>query len=65
MTGNPKMHAMLIFTAEGPRSIDPCDVMHVYRGGGDGRYTHCTLVLNGGTEVSGAALDAAEYNGGS
>jgi len=29
------------------------------RGGGDGRYTHATLVLHGGTEVSGAALTAA------
>ena len=45
---------MLIFTAEGPRSIDPADVIAIYCGGGDSRYTHCTLVLLVGTEVSGA-----------
>ena len=50
---------MLMFTAEGPRSVDDRDVIAVYRGGGDGRYTHCTLVLHGGTEVSGAVLNAA------
>ena len=45
---------MLIFTAGGPRSIDPADVIAIYCGGGDSRYTHCTLVLLVGTEVSGA-----------
>ena len=50
---------MVLFTAEGPRSIDPSNVLCVYRGGGDGRYVHCTVVLHGGTEVSGAALDEA------
>ena len=45
---------MLIFTAEGPRSIDPADVIAIYCGGGDGRYTHCTLVLLVGTVVYGA-----------
>jgi hypothetical protein len=51
---------MLIFTAEGPRSVAPGDLLCVYRAGGlDGRYTHCAL---GGSEVSGAilALDALE-----
>ena len=48
---------MLIFTAEGPRSVAPGDLLCVYRA--DGRYTHCAL---GGSEVSGAilALDALE-----
>ena len=44
---------MLIFAAEGPRSIDPADVIAIYCCGGDG-YTHCTLVLLVGTEVCGA-----------
>ena len=50
---------MIVFSAEGVRSIDPAKIVAVYRGGGDGRYTHCTLVLHGGTEVSGAVLDEA------
>jgi len=36
---------MMIFTSEGPLSIDPADVVGVYRAGGDGRYTFATLVL--------------------
>jgi hypothetical protein len=36
---------MLIFTAGGPRSIDPADVIAIYCGGGESRYTHCTLVF--------------------
>jgi hypothetical protein len=50
----PKIHRVLIFTAEGPRSINPTDVIAIYCGGGDGRYMHCTLVLLVGTQVSGA-----------
>jgi hypothetical protein len=51
------MRAMLIFTDSGPRSVDDRDVLQVWRGGSDGRYTHCTLALVGGTEVSGAVLN--------
>ena len=58
-THDPKMQRMLIFTAEGRRSVDERDVIAVYRGGGDGRYTFCTLALHGGTEISGAVLNAA------
>jgi hypothetical protein len=51
---------MLLFTAGGPRSVASGDVLCVYRAGGrDGRYPHCTLVLLGGSEVSGAILDEA------
>jgi hypothetical protein len=50
---------MLLYTPEGPRSIDDRDVLHVYRGGGDGRYTHCTLFLLSGIEISGAAPNDA------
>jgi hypothetical protein len=51
---DPQIHRMLICTAEGPRSIDPTNVIAIYRGGGDGRYTYCTLILLVGTGVSGA-----------
>jgi hypothetical protein len=50
---------MLIFTAEGPRSVDDRDVLCIYRGGGDGRYTHCTLVMHHGAEISGAISNDA------
>ena len=32
-------------------------MLFVYRG--DGRYTHCTLILHGGTEISGAISNDA------
>jgi hypothetical protein len=50
---------MLIFTAEGPRSVDDRDVIAVYRGGGDGRYTFATLVMADGTEIAGAVPNDA------
>ena len=50
---------MLLFTAEGPRSADDRDVIAVYRGGSDARYTFATVVMHGGNEVSGAAPTAA------
>ena len=53
------MRGMVIFTSEGPRSIDASVVLAVYRGGGDGRYTHCTTVMRDGSEISGAILDGA------
>jgi hypothetical protein len=59
MTRAPKIAGMIVFSGEGPRSIDDRDVLAVYRAGGDGRYTHCTLVLRGGSEISGAVLNAA------
>ena len=53
------MRGMVIFTSEGPRSIDASVVLAVYRGGGDGRYTHCTTVMRDGSEISGAVANAA------
>ena len=50
---------MLIFTAEGPRSIDDHDVIAVYRVHTLGGYCPCTLVLNTGAEVTGMALSPA------
>ena len=50
---------MLIFTAEGPRSVNDRDVTTVFPGGGDGRYTFATLVMADGTEVEGAVANAA------
>lgn len=45
---------MLIFSPEGPRTIDDRAVIAVYTGGGDGRYTFATLALANGTEIAGA-----------
>jgi hypothetical protein len=50
---------MLLFTAQGPRSVDDRDVIAVYRGGSDARYTHCTLILHYGSEISGAISNDA------
>jgi hypothetical protein len=50
---------MLIFTAEGPRSFDDRDVLAVYVGGGDGRYTFATLIMDDGTEIAGAIANDA------
>jgi len=48
-----------VSTAEGWCSVHDDDVLRVYRGDGDGRYTHCTIILHGGTEVSGAISNDA------
>jgi hypothetical protein len=56
MTHDPKMHAMLIFTAEGPRSVDDRDVLHVYRRQTLNRFAEVTLVMANGEEISGLAL---------
>ena len=53
------MRCMVIFSAEGPVSVDPRDVLAIFRGGSDGRYTHCVLVLSGGREIAGALANAA------
>jgi hypothetical protein len=50
---------MLIFTPEGPRTIDERNVRAVYRGGSDRRYTFATLVMGDGTEVAGAVAKGA------
>ena len=49
---------MLLFTAEGPRSVDDRDVIAVYRDDAMGGYCQATLVLTSGEEVSGRALVA-------
>jgi flavin reductase (DIM6/NTAB) family NADH-FMN oxidoreductase RutF len=50
------MQRMLIFTAEGPRSVDDRDVLHVYRGQTLNRFSEVTLVMANGEEVSGLVL---------
>jgi hypothetical protein len=50
---------MIVFSDRGPISIDASEVVACYRGGGDRRYTHCTLVLLGGKEIEGAVANAA------
>lgn len=50
---------MLLFTCEGPRSIDERDVIYVYRAETMGRYCSATIVLADGRELSGLALVAA------
>jgi hypothetical protein len=62
------MLPMLIFTAEGRKSIDDRDVIAVYPGGGDGRYFYAVFMMDDGTEVSGAVEHGAlpriqEYSG--
>ena len=44
---------MLLFSCEGPRSVDACDVLHVYEGERLGRYVQVTAVLANGDEASG------------
>jgi hypothetical protein len=56
MTGNPKIHGMLLFTCEGPCSVDDRDVLHVYRGQTLNRFAEVTLVMANGEEVSGLVL---------
>jgi hypothetical protein len=56
---------VLLYTPEGPRSIDERDVLFVYRGEADGSlYIPATLCLGNGSEITGrcliAALDALE-----
>lgn len=48
-----------VSTAEGWRSLDPESITKVFRFGGDGRYSHCVIVLRDCEEVSGAVADAA------
>ena len=50
---------MLLFTCEGPRSIDERDVIYVYRAETMGRYCSATIVLADGRELSGLALVTA------
>jgi hypothetical protein len=40
-------------------SVDPLDVLAVYPAGTDGKYTHCVLVLIGGTEIADAVANDA------
>jgi hypothetical protein len=54
-----QLRGMIVFSDRGPISIDASEVAACYRGGGDGRYTHCTLVLLGGREIEGAIANAA------
>jgi hypothetical protein len=53
------MRRMLIFTPEGPRSVDDRDVLAVYPGGGDGRYTFTVLIMADGVEIAGAVANDA------
>ena len=50
------MHCMLLFTAEGPRSIDDRDVLAVYRDAAIGGYCDATVIMVGGKEISGRCL---------
>jgi hypothetical protein len=59
LTDHHKYYGMLIFTAEGPRSIDERDVIAVYCGDALGGYCSATLVLASGEEISGHCLVAA------
>ena len=48
---------MLIYTSEGPRSVDARDVMHVYRDAPDGSlYVTATLRMSNGNELTGRVL---------
>jgi hypothetical protein len=49
---------MLLFTAEGPRSIDERDVIAVYRDSSVGAYCNVTVIMLGGEEISGRAVAA-------
>jgi hypothetical protein len=50
---------MLIFTPEGPRSVDACGVIAVYRNEALGGYCNATAIRVSGEEISGCALVAA------
>ena len=50
---------MLLFTCEGPRSVDERDVIAVYRDAAMGSYCNATMILGGGEEISGRVLVAA------
>jgi hypothetical protein len=43
----------LIFSANGPRSVDDNTILHVYQSGDLGRYVQVTICLANGEEVSG------------
>ena len=53
------MQRMLLFTAEGPRSIDERDVIAVYHEATDDLHCNATVILVGGKEISGRCLLAA------
>ena len=59
MTDDHKIHCMLIFTAEGPRSLDERDVLAVYRDEAMGGYCNATVIMVGGKEISGRCLVTA------
>ena len=50
---------MLLFTCEGPRSVDDRDVIAVYRDAAMGGYCQATVIVVGGKEISGRCLVAA------
>jgi hypothetical protein len=50
---------MLIFTAEGPRSVDDRDVIAAYRENTVGGYCNATVILRTGQEISGRCVAAA------
>jgi hypothetical protein len=50
---------MLLFTSEGPRSVDDRDVIAVYRNDALGGYCNATVIMASGEEISGYALVAA------
>ena len=50
---------MLLYTAEGPRSVDDRDVIAVYRDAELGGYCNATAIMRGGKEISGRCLVAA------
>ena len=54
-----KYAGMLMFTAEGPRSVDDRDVIAVYRDHAVGGYCQATVIMASGAEISGRVLVAA------
>lgn len=49
-----------MFTTEGPRSVDECDVLFVYRDSAVGAYCNAkTVIMANGEEISGRVLVAA------
>ena len=53
------MQCMLLYTAEGPRSLDDRDVLAVYRDEAMGGYCNATVIMVGGVGISGRCLVAA------
>ncbi len=52
----PKIARMLMFAAEGPRSVDERDVIAVYRDSTMGGYCNAAVIMASGEEISGRAL---------